>query len=360
MVRTFEQAVHLVEAARRDQHPLIKRMIAVRNEYNADVVLPTGDLGGAQPGRPPGPLLIVDAIDKQALQANLSMPVITVPHDSNAEKAGKWAKEKERAIKGFWHHSGLFETVTPRAFRQLKAYGTFGMRIDFNTETKNIRIVGLNPLNTYSEPKAFEDFDFPGWVAEVNQMSSSSIKAKYPHAEHHVGKYAEWSGDNMWDIVRFQDNDSIYLGLLGPSDRFGTSTTVAKNRTVVPYFKLARWDNPIGMVPAYLSRILSLDQIESSVMKLLPQVYHIGRLRALDMAAAEKGVFPDLVAFGDSGKAVRVGGDWVDGRDGGINVIENARGFQTVNMNPSDVSRRVTEGLEDDFNRSAGMDPAAA
>lgn len=362
MTVTWEEAVNLVDQLRQYESVTIQRMLAIRAHYNADVLMPTYDVPGEEtPGRVPGPLLIADTIDKNASRAASVMPSIAM-QDKPTKTAQARLKRRRDGMYGVWHASAMKEALLGRAFRHLFAYGTVSM-IAVEDDSKGHPLIKLrDPLSTYSEPKSTEDFCPPKYMACVYGKSEMWLRANYPETKHTLFHGAPGQNDQIWDVMEYVDEDQIMIGVLGPRHPFyyGTNTDYIEWRREHrdKSMMLRRYNNWAGMVPGYTSRRVTLDRIESQVMKLTGLVNEIGRMRTLEKIAAERSVFPDIVAFSDSDEApVLLNGDWVDGRDGELNILQGASGFQVVRMDPSVVSRQVTDLMENAFMQSGGLDP---
>lgn len=358
---TFEEAVDTIQYLKRNRGAIMQRMDAVRQHYNADVVVPTDDVPGSdEPTRSPNPLLIADAIDTNAQQASSVLPSISTPYEPEISRKAKGQKiaanRKHKLLLHTWEESGLFASAIPRLFRHYFAYATMGYTVRADMKRKRVVINVANPLNTYSEPKQPEDFSHPAYFGIVNIKSTTYLRRMFPELKEYLGNARP---DEMWDMLEWYDEDQIMVGVIGTStQRFQTEHQMYLVGQNTRPKLLRRWPNRAGVTPAFVSSSITLDRIESAVMKLTGLVNNIGRMRTLEAIAAERAIFPDLVAFGDGQTTPElVNGEWADGRDGEINLISGAKGFQAVRMDPSIVSRQVTDLQEAAFMQSAGLDP---
>ena len=359
---TWEEATALVDHLKQYDSPIKQRMLAVRAHYNADVLTPTYDVPGEdEPGRSPSPLLIADAIDTKSMRAASVVPSISM-QARKTDIEQKRLRKRQAGLAAIWRESGVEDAMLGRAFRHLFAYGTCAM---IAVEKKGFEhpIIELrDPLSTYSEVKAPEDFSAPGYVAYIYGKSEAWLKRNYPETKHNLFDKSNMNRQEIWDVVEYIDEDQIMVGVLGPRQPFyynqSSDYTDWRRQHRDKSMMLRRWNNWAGMVPGYVGTRVTLDRIESSVMKLTGLVNEIGRLRTLEKIAAERGVFPDLVAFGDGDvPPTLVNGQWSDGRDGEVNLLQNAKGFQVVRMDPSVVSRQITDQMEGSFGQSGGLDP---
>ncbi len=360
---TWHEAVQLIDNIRQHDSPLIQRMLAIKAHYNSDVLTPTYDVPGEDaPQRSPAPLLIADAIDKNAMRAASVMPSMAF-QGGKTPREQKRAKIRQGALQSVWHHSGITEVGMGRLYRHLFGYGTMSALAVMREDMEHPIIEVRDPLTTYSEAKAPEDFSPPNYTAYVYGKSEAWIIKHFPEVQHmNIFEKRMHGTHPIWDVMEYIDNDQIMVGVLGPRQQYmftdagDYASWRADNQDL--QVMLRRWNNWAGMVPGTTARRVTLDRIESSVMKLTDMVNEIGRLRTLEKIAAERGVFPDMVAFGDGDEAPSlVSGTWQDGRDGEMNEIMNAKGFQVIRMDPSVVSRQVTDTIEGAYMQSAGLDP---
>lgn len=359
-------AIDMIDQLRRSDSPLIQRMMAVKAHYNADVYVPTFDIPGEeQEHHSPSPLLIADAVDKNAQRAASVVPVVQCPEPMSGRNGADKAIHKAKGIRGGWRKSGLIEMGFPRLYRHYFAYGTGSMIVEPNLEVGCPIFQIRDPLQTYGEPKAPEDFSAPKYVGFVYAKSRDWILRSYPEARSVLEKHVRSTvAGDMWDILEFWDGEEILVGILGPRTPYLVSRDVSfmewRKDTRSLNMLLRRWENRAGMVPGYAPRRVTLDRIESSVMKLTGHVNELGRLRTIEMIAAEKAIDPTIIAFGDGETPVMINTPnqrLADGRDGIVNLIDGARGVQVVRLDPSIVGRQVADQIERSYMQSAGLDP---
>lgn len=364
---TWDEAVALVDRQRQFDAPLIQHMIAVTTHYNAEVLTPTYDVPGEDiPGRSPNPLLIADAIDKNADRAASVMPSITVPRRNDSDISKRRQRNHTKALQASWHASGMKEMLLGRLYRHLLGYATASMVVEWDPVRKQPIQKLRNPLVTYSEPKDPEDFSEPLWIGYVYGKSTAAILKQYPQLESLITSTITPTREQIWDMLEFMDDDQVMVGLLGPRQPFYYDTRTNPKQDFLTWRYdhrsasqlLSTYPNPAKKVTAFTPRKVTLERVESNVMKLTGLVNEIGRMRTLEKIAAERGVFPDLVAFGDNDvPPTLVNGVWADGRDGEVNLLQGARGFNVVRMDPSVVSRQVADLMENSFIQSAPLDP---
>jgi hypothetical protein len=320
MRHTFQQAADIAFIRQTEDSLLKQEMILVRDRYNANAVVPLGDVKGQPNIEPAVPQLIADAIDATAMQASMSKPMIHVPSlNSGAEVHNRRAARKKKAYYAAWHHSRL-PLLVRRGYRHLVGYGTNNFVVLPDFERKSPVIEVRDPLTAYPDLTSAEEIRSPTNIAYIYQRSPDWIKAMYPEAKSHVDGYHS----EMWDMFEWIDDSVIYIGLLGPRQTWGTHYTRVNERGSRP-FQLRAWDNRAGMVPVATIGRVTLDRVAGQVSKMTGVVDMMGRLMALETIAAEKAVFPDkYVVVKDNEAFVISGGAWKDGRTGEVNVLEGA------------------------------------
>lgn len=350
-------------AKRREQDSLLfQMMIAVRDRANGDVVVPLPNIeSDLEEMSPPIPQLITDVIDSIAMRAGSVTPTIYCPPLDAMKQTGhssiEFASIRRRALYGSWHKNALRETKLPRAFRQLVAYGSccFVVMPDYEMECARIEI--RDALSAYPQLRSPEDTREPTNCGFVYGKSASWILKNWGHIDGVSRLIAEKSNDIMWDCVEWIDERDIVIGILGPR----TETYLQSG--VAPYaisqagnkgMEIKRYPNRVGMVPVAIPRRVTLDRVMGQVSHLIPGFDLYGRMMALDVLAAERGVFPDMVVVGQGGRMPSLqGGQWRDGRTGEINVLLDGDA-KVLQSGPGPLTQQTLSMLERNFRMSSG------
>lgn len=320
-----------------------RRMIAVRDRANGDLVIPLPDVKGEPTIEPPSPRLILDAIDSTAMQAGSQTPSIFTasldPTKTNGVKSAEYAAVRRNALYAEWWESSL-DVLMLRYYRHLVGYGTGCMvvlpsycpkncpnyktpEMCDNAEHCRARIELRDPLTTYPEMRSPDDVREPINVGFVFGRSKNWLMQNYGE------KVRDWvtrSSEELWDVCEWVDDKEIVIGLLGP--RFATtaySSIAGQNRGAYANgIELSRYTNRAGMVPVAIPRRVTLDKIMGQVDTIIGSVDLLARMSALEVIAAEKAVFPDLQVIGTQGRPPQLlseQNEWYDGRTGKANVL---------------------------------------
>ena len=161
----------------------------------------------------------------------------------------------------------------------------------------------------------------------------------------------EW--DTLWDVVEWIDEDQIVIGVLGPR------MPAYSPQDARPYgyggFELTRYQNRAGMVPVVCPRRVTLDRVMGQMATMVDTVDLHARMTALELLAAERHVFPDIVMMSEANQTARlVSGNWRDGRTGDVNIVDGARGVQYLTAGEPTFIPQVLEKLEDSIRQSGG------
>lgn len=333
---------------------IIRQMISVRDHYNGDVIIPLPDIDGEPQYASVSPQIVADGIDHTAMRAASVMPQISVPAMSSQPRARDNASKKRRALYASWHYSAL-ELLLYRSFRHFIGYGTGSLIAvpDFESERACIEL--RDPLSSYPELRTPEDFHEPLNVGFVYGRSADWILSRYPHAADLVTK---WQQDTLWDIVEWIDEDHVVMGILGPRNDRTYDDRYYPRGSSDKHMELRRWPNRAGMVPATVPRRATLDRIMGQLTHVLPSVDLLDRFTLLEIAAAEKHVFPDMVILGKRTAVPTLsGGRWKDGRTGEPNIVLDADGVQLLQSSVGPATFPTMERLEKAARGSGGVLP---
>jgi hypothetical protein len=363
--RTWAEIVEVTEMRRSDNATLLNEMIAVRNRYNGDVVIPLGDTD-TEPNLPPiTPSLVSESIDNVALRAASVMPSIDVPALNPAKQSGvrsrDYAQSRRHVYYGTWYSSAL-PILLRRAYRHLSGYASTTLIVVPDHE-RCMPIVELrDPLGTYPEPKASEDLSPPRDCAMVYERSASWIRACYPAARRELGGPVGRPGSDaeMWDLVEWVDEYHTCIGVLGPRDPQDSSARDVLDAKAYPTFQLSAWENRAGVPPLITAQRVTLDRIASQVANNVGMIDLLTRIMALALLAEEKAVFPDRFVLARPGEAARIitnGGQWVDGRTGQTNILDGVANVGQLDSAPPQSTYQMADRIERSYRVSTGLVP---
>lgn len=352
----WEKIVSIVLAHMRSSGKLVKSMIDVRDRYNAEWVLPGfEDLGDLSP------MIVADAIDNLGMSAAQVDPAIYCPPIDEWQQNGpgsiEYATYRRKAIAYTWDKSA-FDVARGRFYRHLAGYATSSIIAKPDYEAEMMRVVVRDPLTTYCEPKDPEDLTPPAYGAFVYGQSASSLRSQYPFLMKENGgpidKQNNWqTGDVLWNVVEWWDADCMVLGVIGPRvDNFGPRAV----EQVPSARMLFRTPNRMGFCPIVCPTQVTLDRIQSAVFQIIGSSDLMARLRALDVLASEKAIYPDRYVIGREGMTPRlVAGRWIDGREGDTNLVVDATLIGELRGTPDPSGKIAHDRVEGEAKRHVGL-----
>ena len=360
MRKTIEQISEEMASRRLSLTPSIERMMAIRDRYNADVVVPVPNTDDDIPYESLTPLLIADAVDHPALYASQAPPNIYVPALSPAKVSGvrstNFANRRRKALHYAWDKS-WWELLLGRFYRHLGAYATSVLMVEFEGECPIITT--RDPLSAYPEPKAAEDLTLPEDVGFIKGVSLEWLHRNHPQTRDYLPRgagfaVADGSEGELWDIVEWIDEHDIVIGILGPRD--GNRSWV--HEPVRFARELSRYPNILGRCTAVVPKRVTLDRIVSQLSNLTGHVDLMATLMYLDIRATERSVFPDRYVISKVGQNPRlVSGDWRDGSTGEVNLVVDADAIGELRGAPDPNNKITMDRLERNFRVSSGLIP---
>lgn len=349
----FQEIVSIMRQRRSQDSLLIRQMIDIRDRYNNDVVLPLPTVQDSPELEPPVPRLIAEAIDGTAMRAASPNPVITCPALSPAVALSvRKAETRRRRLYALWKESQV-KVKLYRSYRHLVGYGTCAWVVMPDAAEKRAKIELRDPLTAYPELRTPNDIREPKNVGFVYGRSVDWITSHFPTAKQFFYNAAGKEWDTLWDVVEWVDEDEIVIGILGP--RMPAYSPQDSRPYGYNGFELCRFANKAEIVPVVIPRRVTLDLVMGQMSSMIGTVDLHARFAALEVLAAEKHVFPDMVMLSEqNAQAQVVGGNWRDGRTGEINKIVNARAvnYLTTQPNPSIMQTRMA--LEQSIRETGG------
>jgi hypothetical protein len=353
----IEQVAEEIESRRLAQSPLIKRMIDIRDRYSGDVIVPAAAVDDDVPLSSLSPLLIADAVDGQADYASQAQPIISVPAlDAASSRSTDYASRRRKAVGAVWDESWM-DLLLARMYRHLAGYATSAMMVELDHQLRMPRVVIRDPLSAYPEPKASEDLTLPANVGFVTSKSLGWLHANFPETKEKYPRGSGWpsTGEELWDVVEWVDEDQILIGLLGPRNGYQTW----QNEPMRWCMELSTLPNLIGRCPAVIFRLVTMDRIISQLANLIGHSDMIAMLTYLDIRATEKSIFPDRYIVGRAGQNPRiVSGSWEGGETGNTNIVIDAESIGELRGTPDPNNKQTLDRLERNLRVSSGLIPA--
>jgi hypothetical protein len=354
-VYEFDEIISIMRQRRTADSVLIRAAIQNRDRFNGDVITVMPDVSSIPAVNRPGPNFFQEAVDGLARSANAIMPKINTPvYDPGKPKSEELSAIRQGALYGQWFETQL-ELKLGRAYRHLAAYGTCAFIVipDDNLGRADIQI--RDPLTAYPELRAPDDIRPPRDCGFLFARSAQWIKSHYPGAPEYLAMSSSKGWDTLWDVVEWIDEDQIVIGVMGP--RFPPYGYADSRPYGYNAIQLGRWPNKAGCVPVAVPRRVTLDRIMGQLTAMINYSDTYSRFLALEIVAAEKGIFPDMVVMGRTGMPPQlVGGVWKDGRTGDINMVIDGT-VETIGKETSPTTMPVLQMMDNHIRGGTGASP---
>jgi hypothetical protein len=352
---SIEEVASIMRQRRAQDSIIIRQMIETRDRYNGDVVLPVPDVDKSPTLDIPTPRLIAMAIDSTAMRAASSKPNIHCPNLKSTKKSTKEADVRRKMLYAKWSESQM-DIKAYRWYRQMAAYGTAALVVMPDNKTRKATIELRDPLTSYPELRDPSDIRNPKNVGFIYGRSRDWIIEHFPDSNDFFYNAANRDWDTLWDIVEWIDEWEVVIGVMGPR------MPAYSPQDARPYgyggYELSRFPNKAGKVPVVMPRRVTLDRVMGQMATMIDTVDLHARMTALEVLAAERHVFPDIVMMSSDNQQARlVSGNWADGRTGQVNIVDGAKGVQYLQAQIPQFIPGVIEGLEDAIRQSGGASP---
>lgn len=356
--RTWEEIHSLMTARRQADGVLMRQMLEFQAHYNGDIVIPVHDVQGHKTTPAMTARLATEAIDSLSRLSTSGKPSIMVPPLEAFKETGARSMERaarrRRVLYARWDQSALGDVILRRAYRHFYGYGTCAFVVMPDFERGGAMIELRNPLGAYPELRSLDDVREPLNVGFVVGRSFDWIRKHYPtHATKLDSAKAPTQG--LWDIVEWLDEEVTVLGVLGPRG-LGEQWSYLRDGSIKGA-ELARWENRAGRVCASIPRRVGLDRLMGMTDSSLAGLVELERMNSLNMIAAEKSVFADMVIVGQDGREAKlVSGRWHDGRTGIPNELVDGD-VKLLQSNPGPLTLQNIDRAERNFRVSTGLIP---
>lgn len=328
MAYTYEwpQAVNIIQQRRAHNSGLLNQMIAVRQRYNGEFVIPVPASSDDNPSPMMMANLVDEAIDQPAMRAASVMPSFFFPQLEDTLPSKERARTRRRAVSATLTKS-QFHLGLRKAFRHIGGYGSASLLLVPNDDLQIPRIELRDPLTSYPEPKATIDFSPPRNIGYVTQRSTKWLMDHYgPVIVNYWGDISQSqmnSVTELWDCLEWVDSEHFMLGVMGPSN----ARAVEAYNWPMYGVMLDDWVNKAGVVPAVCPTAITLDRLLPRVQHMLGKMDFAAELAGLAMKATKRTVSGgDRFILGAPNETpVLVDGSWHTADTGMANLVQGAR-----------------------------------
>lgn len=359
---SWQDIMGIVAHRASDQSPLMAQMREIRDRYNGDIVYPWSQaIAGGADMPDLTPHLVGESIDNYGLRAASVMPALHCPALYAGVQKGSgsrdWASTRRRALSANLTQN-RFPLLARRFFRHLSGYATASMLVEPNFRTGRPQIKVMNPLNTFPDLRAAEDYEDTEDCAYIIGHSASTLRKQFPQLMQEYGGPIPRSSptSELWDIIRWVDADCMVIGLAGR--RYTWDSDMLQFGTAKEGVELLRIENRMERFPGITMGRVTLDRMGSALTHIMGQVDWAARLQLLDVVATEKSIYPDTYVLGEGNRTPKLAtadGKWKDGRTGEINVILDAQAVGQMRQTPDPAGKQAIDRMERNARVSLGL-----
>lgn len=360
MTMTFQEIVQVVVNQMRVQGPTLNLMKSILDHYDGDFLIPVPEVPQEKKMPALTPALVGEVVDTLAQRAASQQPGIYCPAIDPSKRQGRRSREYadiRRRIIAATYDKSRWALGRRRYYRHLAAYSTSGLVVlpDLGCGLPKLEV--RDPLGSFCEPAAAEELRQPKWAFFVNRYSGLHLRNNFPASRsENGGPISPVTGDWLWYVVEWYDEDQQVIGIVAPVDQFGPHINVQSP----PYLLLSQAENRLGRVPVVMPHNVSLGKIAQRLGTLLGNVDLQAKLMSLDILAQERAIFPDMYAIArPGGQPTVLGGRWKDGREGDINLVTDVESIGVMRSTPDMRTSQIVDRLERNLRISSGLVPQA-
>ena len=363
--RIWEEAVWTTQRRRMSDHWGKQMMAQVADRVNGDVHIPLPTVKG----RPNAPVMaaqiLADAIDGFATRAaDAVMIPLSAPFRSGEAEAARALLREQ--IAGARFTDSQLDWLLGRPLRQYRGYGTYCLHTFYNKREDRAQIQARNPMFAYPDFMEPEEIRRPENIGYVYGRSAGWVKWRYSHEPRvlRIIDKSSSSNDEVWDILEWWDRNVWMVGIMGRRDaslhraNMTSYKTARASQSLDQAVLIDAFPNRAEMVPSVLPQVMTLDRVQSRLVRILPHVDMLEKITALDFIAKQKETFPSLYMVGENGRTPKlIGTKWRRGETGEINMLSDVREVGQINTVPGGGNQILKSELERAARFGAG-DPA--
>lgn len=352
---SFDLILSMYNQRKAQQGPVLQRMREIADVYNGDVIVPLPGLERSEKAWVAN--LLQQGLDQAALRISSTTPDVRfLPEKEGVQLHMNNAAKKRDAVLGWWTQNNMGLKLRRRA-RYLIGYGSTPVMIRPHRKWEMPIWQTRNPLHTFPA-KSFDPDDIA--VSDcifAFKRTLAWLNENFPNSGGLISKGYDPKPSDAFEFLEYVDDQEHVLGVIGkPKDPWDTSGQPEA-------LELVRFPNRAGVCPVVVPGRITLDRQQGGYDGIVGAYMIQARLMALEVAAVEKGVFPDTYLISRPGEVASFIDGPFDGRTGKVNVVKGGDikdhptnpGFQT---NPVidrlERSQRLTAGIPTDVTGEAG------
>lgn len=336
----------------------IRRMEKIRDAYNGDLIIPLPEVDADQ--RMAVANLISSGIDQLSGRIASTVPQVYWPSTKPGTRTNDRKAATRRVAQAGWWQSNRLKIKLRHRARHLIGYGSSPVMIRPGPGGGLPQWEIVNPLTVFPAPVDHADEITPydvivkrertrGWLYQRGYREALLPLKDDPQAaqaSEDVFTILEYACHDQWAMVILARSSVAYGNMYGQDAATLFDTP-----------------NPIGVCPLVLPLRITMDRPGGQFDQALPMYEVQARLTNLEVAAVEKGIFPDTYLVSRPGEVARIIDGPYDGRTGKLTVVAGGTvedkgtnpGYQT---NPTidrlERAQRLTAGIPPEFGGESG------
>jgi hypothetical protein len=362
-MRTPDEILALHQEREKMYRPLHNAMREIQAIYDGKATVPLSELNRDEPSSVPN--LLAQGVEQMAGRVASITPMVSFSSEQpGVRKYDRRAEQARRVVTG-WHQMDRLSLKKKLSARHLLAYGLGATVVRYDAKLKRPTWDVRSPLECFPsmevEPSTFTPLD----VVFAYRRSVSWLRSRgYAENVTLVTGRTDTSGDTEMMVLEYVDHDGIMLVLTGVAEQTNgwmNSNPITLNARRATAIDFAA--NPSGQMQVVVPTRITLSRTGGQFDTMVGMYYAQSKLMALEIAAVEKGVFPDAYLVGRPGETPRFVDGPYDGRTGQINVVtggdvkemSTAPGYMTPQtIDRLERAQRLTAGIPAEFGGESG------
>jgi hypothetical protein len=350
-----DEVVAKLQRRRSDRGMELSRMIAIRDAYHGDVVVPLPEIEAEE--IPAVANLLNQGLEQMSLRVSSVMPnIVCPPRDPNVKREKQQAQKRRNAMFGWWEQSRMDQKLGQRA-RHLLGYSQSYAWVRWDPKNAVPVWQICDPLATFPADDYLLDHVnlAPSDCVAVHTRRMQDLADQFPAAAmmmrgHNIEPHA------LIEIAMYADAEEYVMVALGSktpqTQPFANTVFGGANGGYQPV-ELDRIPNRTGMVPVGCATRMGLDRPMSKFEGMLGMYVMQSKLMALEIIAVEKGIFADQWAVSRPGEQVKI----VTPADGLRGIVGEITGgeLKEVQTNPGFMTNPTIDRLERNQRVTAGI-----
>lgn len=368
-MRTAEEILHLHAQRAKFYAPLHTAMQEISDIYSGRTTVELPEADEADPSSVPN--LLAQGLDQMAGRVVSTAPMFLFAPEDPTKRTDMRRAALASKVLGAWYMLDRQPIKMLQRARHLMAYAMSATAIRWDPECHRPCKDNRSPLDTYPSLDTIRGTSMPTDVIFAYRRTIGWLVAKGYSAQVRAitGNDPNPQRDLEMLLLEYTDPDGTALVLTGYAgmqnlDMPRNLYAPGDQRAISLEFAPA----PLGMsaydmMPVSVATRMTLDKPMGQFDTMTGMYYRSAKLFALELAAVEKGIFPDTYAESRQGEQFQFISGPHDGRTGLINIvqggvvheIQNNPGYQTTPMlNNLERNMRVTAGIPAEFGGESG------